>query len=71
MSKRKIAEYKYTDREIREIVKKEFHIEKEIRKDRKEEMEYIIEEIETIRDIPKHQITEYDKIRYEMFMSLI
>jgi hypothetical protein len=71
MTKRKIAEYKYTDKEIRELVKKEFHIEKEIRKDKKEKRDYIKEEIREIQMIPKHKYTAIDDARLILLLNQI
>lgn len=53
MTKRKIAEYKYTDAEIRKMARQEFHIDKPIRKDKKEKREYIKYELnsEFIKDV--------------------
>lgn len=71
MTKRKIAEYKYTDKEIRELVKKELHIDLPIRKDKKEKRDYIVEEIEMVQEMKTVDRTEYDKLRYKMLLKLI
>lgn len=66
MTKRKTSEYVYTNKEVMEMARQEFHIDLPIRKDKKEKRDYIVEEIEMVQDM-----TEYDKIRYDMLLKLI
>lgn len=46
-----------------------FYKNKPIRITKKEKRDYMQEEIEELKDKPKHQITEYDKVRYDMLLK--
>lgn len=71
MTKRKTSEYVYTNKEVMEMARAEFHIDLPIRKDKKEKRDYIVEEIEMMQEMKPVYITEYDKLRYEMLLKFI
>jgi hypothetical protein len=65
----KTSEYKFSNKEVMEMAREEFHIDLPIRKDKKEKQEYIYLECKEYTHMENK--SEYDKARLVCLLNMI